>query len=1477
MTLKSMVRRIEDMERRWQAEIEKQARWPAGAPNSKGGQFAPESGGAGGSGGSGSKPKINAPQYGIGGFAAAQQQYFQGLYGGEPAAPKGPPPGAKPHPQKNDKGEPVTVNYPTKASDPQTWSDPNSAATFVPGGKTPDALNGVSFSSWKAPDTIEGWAKASGQNPKIDADYPFEHSPGKNVGAGVIIREPDGRLWITRPTNGFGGYDHTWPKGTVEGGLNLQASAIKEAYEETGLKVKIVGVLGDFERTTSKARYYVAERVGGTPADMGWESQAMRLVPPGKLGKYLNRTVDKEIAEAFEGEMLLKRLEKAKGARGGKFNPDQPRWPAGSPLGGQWMKVGTDGIILPPKIAGGLEGKNPAYQKKADAAHSFAQANDKVVLAATLVALDTKVKADAAAGKASSHVKWNAQLHQYVAKLVGDMAAGPKATASADAIRGPLDLSKLAMVGAKPGGSNPGALYADGKGGTLLVKGNLKLTQGSVSAKTSDDRAKNEVLAAKLIIAAGGGAPDMKLVDLKGQYGGGLGVASRMMDGVIGFNPANALHVAAAQKDFALHAWLGNYDVLGVGYDNTVISKGTGKAVNIDPGGAILFRAQGLPKDSFGKDASEWESMRTTTSEQKAVFGKMTGSQLQESAKALAAIDDATITKLVGTYGPGDAKAKADLTATLIARRDAILEKAGLKTFTMAAGVSVAEPAPAPAVPRIKDVVKPAAGGGLPTGKPAFLASTPSAVAYYGGLADKATDLHAAGDLAGLKALTTTKKGTPAWPVGSPNGKMMATFHGALVADLEAKQGQAVQAVASGAATMAAGGKVWQAENGVLNPVAGGAKSGPVFDNLVGGMSTFNADKIKAAIYETNKKEFGVKTAGAAVALYEASGPNAWKGQPIATMIKAAESGEMNVLLGINPGGKFGESLKTNLINALATTITSTPPAQELADAIAPKGMPKGAIKRIIDAHYTGGGAGEDFMSGMLPKNSPVKDITDLAMKGDLEGLKAYDSKPFTTAGKLKRSLIAAMEGKPSVAQAAAAVTQAASTAQLNAAVSAMPNFEKAKLPPGNSNAASHNAKVSAIASLAGSKDAKGLLSLNYGTNTYGKKQAQLANDALAALGSTHKVTPGQKSNSHPALVGGVVQAAALAPAAKPASAPPVKAVVTPDKLSKKPDFLNWNGQGKGLSSSTFVNEANAKAVNEIEAAALKGDFAALKGLTYAEVSKETGQPTGKLKSFGEHPSKHVQSYFYDSIAAVEDIVNPPKPLAAFNTKTAKGIEDVAAHFAPAKLGTVVHKQPQDHQFGFFLALGAVRNPEVLKPAAVTDFSPSQVKQGYADYQAYSPKTKQFVSNIQASGAFNDAFREGKTHYNGSNLKELAEAVYKDATEMPAGTTIYRWQNMPPGMLKQIEKTAPGVVFQATGPMCASYSATGTSGFGKHRMTIRYAKGAKAIHSYGSGAFSGEKEVSTLPGARFVFLGKTKMASGGWDIEVLMLPPLAPA
>lgn len=203
------------------------------------------------------------------------------------------------HPRTGEKGEAVLVKAPHHPSAPSTWHHPDAVATFVPNGDVPASINGVGLRAWKDhPRTAEGWDYVDGVNDDLH-EPAFHLPPGKKAASGVVIEEPDGRVWLIAPTNQFGGYHASFPKGTAEPDLSLQANAIKEAFEESGLKVEITDFLGDYERTTSKARIYLARRVGGTPIAMGWESQAVHLVPKQKLYEYLNMWSDHGIAEAI--------------------------------------------------------------------------------------------------------------------------------------------------------------------------------------------------------------------------------------------------------------------------------------------------------------------------------------------------------------------------------------------------------------------------------------------------------------------------------------------------------------------------------------------------------------------------------------------------------------------------------------------------------------------------------------------------------------------------------------------------------------------------------------------------------------------------------------------------------------------------------------------------------------------------------------------------------------------------------------------------------------------------------------------------------------------------------------------------------------------------------------------------------------------------------------------------------------------------
>src|SRR5690606_2309433 len=101
------------------------------------------------------------------------------------------------------------------------------------------------------------------------------------------------------PSNAFAGYQATFPKGTLESGVSAQASALIEVFEETGLQVQLQRHLIDVPRSLSYTRYYVAQRVGGSPADMGWESQAVLLVPVSQLARHLNSPYDAPVINAL--------------------------------------------------------------------------------------------------------------------------------------------------------------------------------------------------------------------------------------------------------------------------------------------------------------------------------------------------------------------------------------------------------------------------------------------------------------------------------------------------------------------------------------------------------------------------------------------------------------------------------------------------------------------------------------------------------------------------------------------------------------------------------------------------------------------------------------------------------------------------------------------------------------------------------------------------------------------------------------------------------------------------------------------------------------------------------------------------------------------------------------------------------------------------------------------------------------------------
>lgn len=209
-------------------------------------------------------------------------------------------------------------------------------------------------------------------------------------------------------------------------------------------------------------------------------------------------------------------------------------------------------------------------------------------------------------------------------------------------------------------GSNPGGRFKDENGVEWYCK-----------FPADENVAKSELLASKLYAAAGIAGQDAKLIT----KGGKVGIASRWVSVKKANSPSHLAAAEGAQAGFAVDAWLGNWDVVGAEYDNLQIGA-DGKAIRVDAGGSLHYRAQG-GKKAFGDNVIELDSLRDHKINPQAasVFANLTDADITASAAKLAKLQDASIKILVNTYGPGDQAAKEALANTLIARKNDILAK----------------------------------------------------------------------------------------------------------------------------------------------------------------------------------------------------------------------------------------------------------------------------------------------------------------------------------------------------------------------------------------------------------------------------------------------------------------------------------------------------------------------------------------------------------------------------------------------------------------------------------------------------------------------------------------------------------------------------------------------------------------------------------------------------------------------------------
>lgn len=243
----------------------------------------------------------------------------------------------------------------------------------------------------------------------------------------------------------------------------------------------------------------------------------------------------------------------------------------------------------------------------------------------------------------------------------------------------------LVPTGESPGGTQGAMWYLDKKSGDRFI---VKTYENAGPKKT--ERCATEVIANNFYRLMGVSAPESYM------YKGN--VVSREIKGLEKSSCYPGMPIPAKQAEagkffgldgggesgvkedlrngFIVDAWLANWDIFGLDYDN-VLKSSDGRAYRTDAGGAMFFRGMGQHKPQFANEAvTEVDTMRDPKMAREAgfVFKELVAdSDLVSQVKKLAQVmTDSVINQVVSSAGIPNAE---EIIATLIKRRKWLEEK----------------------------------------------------------------------------------------------------------------------------------------------------------------------------------------------------------------------------------------------------------------------------------------------------------------------------------------------------------------------------------------------------------------------------------------------------------------------------------------------------------------------------------------------------------------------------------------------------------------------------------------------------------------------------------------------------------------------------------------------------------------------------------------------------------------------------------
>lgn len=173
--------------------------------------------------------------------------------------------------------------------------------------------------------------------------------------------------------------------------------------------------------------------------------------------------------------------------------------------------------------------------------------------------------------------------------------------ATKTAIQGPFEINGYSFVSGKTGSSEGGIYKSNTTGVEYIMK------------KYNDPlQVDEEVLANNIVTNMGFQRNIQPIMYTSYTTEGNKVLRSKMLNGFKPFDSNNPDHIKAAQKHMMVNAWLANWDVFGLDWDNVLVAKnseGTPTLSYVDLGGTLDFRAkEGLKGLKFGNTVSELDT-----------------------------------------------------------------------------------------------------------------------------------------------------------------------------------------------------------------------------------------------------------------------------------------------------------------------------------------------------------------------------------------------------------------------------------------------------------------------------------------------------------------------------------------------------------------------------------------------------------------------------------------------------------------------------------------------------------------------------------------------------------------------------------------------------------------------------------------------------------------------------------------------------